>query len=533
MLKSYAAWLHLSLFCLGLPAVCFAWLGWQLSVESVYRVERGRIASDIYTALTDFDLHKSRLRVWSYKQGRSDDTPSADRADERLNLLNRMQQQASAIAANTRLAVVLDEAHGKSLQEHQDREALLLLLTAVIAKLTDETALRLDNDPSEFATIGAQFDRIGDVSLVEALAAARRQEAMLLAQERARADASLSAARRLFLTAGAFVSIVTLVLAVALSRRLRTPLRKLGAGVQAYRQGDFSYRLADFRDAEFSDLARQLNTMAGEVAQARAQATAQRQHLENMVAARTMELRTALDDLSATDAARKHLLVNIGHELRTPVTVLLGEAQVALRAKGQDGLFYRATLERIVTVARQMGSLTEDMISVVRNPAAPVTLSLRQTPLTDVIARATDTAKGLGASRQVRTRLDRTIPQIDVSTDPDRLHQVLVCLLDNAIRYSHDGGCVTLSCDLMADDHVMIQVKDEGIGIDNIDLPAIWDRGWRAQAARSHRPEGLGLGLAIAQQSARALGAALTIDSAGRAQGTNAVLRLPRCHQEA
>ncbi|MBR2655710.1 MAG: HAMP domain-containing histidine kinase [Loktanella sp.] len=525
-MKSYVAWLHLSLFCVGLPAVVFAWLGWQLSIESSYRVERGRIASDIYSALTSFDLSKAQLRIWSYEQ----DISGGDASDERRLILGEMENQAAAIADKTRQAIELDQQRQKSLQEHQEREALLNLLQDVIAKLESETAQRLaldQPDLADLAEIDAEYEQIDGLSLTDALSAARRQEAVLLAQERARADESLTAARQLFLSAGAFVSILTVLLAVILSKRLRTPLRRLSEGVQAYQSGDFSYRLADFRDAEFSTLAQQLNAMASEVKDARTRATEQRLHLENTVAARTTELRAALDDLSATDAARKQLLADIGHELRTPVTVLQGEAQVALRAKEKDSAFYRDTLERIVTVARQMGGLIEDLIEVVRNPAAQVPLALQNVALPSVISRALDTARSLGAIKQVTVAGPAKVTDITLTTDPDRLHQVLVCLLDNAIRYSHERGIVTLACTVEQDRSLSISVIDHGIGIDVLDIPAVWDRGWRAQAARAHRPEGLGLGLAIARQLAHALGGTINIDSAGKTQGTTATLRLP------
>ncbi len=525
-MKSYASWLHLSLFCVGLPAVIFAWLGWQLSVDSSYRVERGRIASDIYAALTGFEFSKAQLRIWSYEQSLS----GVDGSGQRLLIIAEMEHQAAAIAEKIRQSILLDQQRGKSLDEHLDRQVLVDLLQAVIVKLENETAQRLAGDqadPVDLAGIDAEFEQFGDISLKSALSDARQQEAVLLDQERMRADESLTAARRLFLSAGAFVSILTVLLAVILSKRLRTPLRQLSDGVQAYQDSDFAYRLAGFRDAEFSTLAHQLNAMAREVQDARTRDSQQRHHLENTVAARTSELRAALDDLSATDAARKQLLADIGHELRTPVTILQGEAQVALRASKQDIAFYRGTLERIVAVARQMGGLIEDLIEVVRNPAIRIELSLQEVPLSAVINRALETAQALGAARQVSITRPQDIPHVMLTTDADRLHQVLVCLVDNAVRYSHEAGTVALACEIGQDDSVTICVRDNGIGIDSVDIAGIWGRGWRSQAARIHRPEGLGLGLAIARQLAQALGGAISVQSAGQAQGTTATLRLP------
>jgi signal transduction histidine kinase len=94
--------------------------------------------------------------------------------------------------------------------------------------------------------------------------------------------------------------------------------------------------------------------MATEVELARTKAAEHRAELERTVDRRTSELRRTLDELSASEGARQTLLADISHELRTPVTVIRGEAQVALRLKSDDSTPYRGALERIVDVSRQM-----------------------------------------------------------------------------------------------------------------------------------------------------------------------------------
>jgi two-component system, OmpR family, sensor kinase len=525
-LRSYSAWLHLSLLCVGFPAVVFAWLGWHLLIESQYRLERGRIASDILAALTNFELDKARLRTWSYQSVTA--VPPAP--EKRLQLLSDMTLQASLISEKTQTAITLDQQRGKFLQEHQDRERLLLLLNSLVDELTRETAQLLDNAPGNPGRPQMTNPRSlseDDETLANALSSARRNEAILLSEERVRADDSLLAAQRLFLSAGASLGILTLFLAIVLSKRLRTPLQQLSQGVRSFQAGDFSYRLGHFRDKEFANFAELLNAMATEVQHARERATEQRVHLESVVADRTADLRAALDDISAAEAARKQLLVDIGHELRTPITVLQGEAQVALRANETDSQFYRETLGRIVKSTRQMGSLIEDLVEVVRNPEFQMELSVREVSVQSVMAAVLEVAQGLGASRDVTVECPDSIPQVMLTTDPDRLRQVLVCLADNAIRYSHEGGSVTIDCTVAADRLLSIRVIDAGIGIDEPDIASIWTRGWRARAARAHRPEGLGLGLAIARQLTEALGGTITIRSQGESRGTTATLQLP------
>jgi len=526
---SYAAQLRLSLLGLALPAVVLALLGWLLLTQSQYRVERGRIASDIYTALLVFDLEKSGLRSWSYRSALD---RSADPA-QRLERLDGMQAQISRIAAKAETAASLDRARGKILEEHAVRLALLAFLDDVVRMLRLETGALLDGGAADPAQIDADFDQLRGVSMAAALQEALSLEAAALHLERERADQSLAAARGLFVTAGSFGLSATLVMALLLARRLRQPLRQLDLGLRAYRAGDFSYRFAPFRDEEFAALGQQLNAMAAEVDLARTKAAQNRAALEQTVAARTAELRRTLDELAASEDARQQLLADIGHELRTPVTVIRGEAQVALRGTDRSTEPYRTALDRIVAVTRQMEHLIGDLLVLVRTPETAPLVVLRDMPLSEAIAPALETARSIAAQRDVTLHRPAQLPDTTVHADPDRLRQIITCLLDNALRYSQSGGTVTLEIDQTDPHQIALQITDTGIGIDTQQVHLVFDRGWRSEAARAHRPDGLGLGLAIAQRLTQAHSGQLEIRSGPEGKGTVAVLRLPVVAAEA
>ena len=529
MIDSYAGRLRLALLALALPAVVLAGLGWYVLVQSQYRVERGRIASDIYTALTVFELEKTRLRGWSYRRALDGGAPQADRDA----ILSRMRAQTAAMADKAGLVAALDGARGKAMAEHEDRTGLLLFLGEVIAKLERETAQLLaipgpaaeDADAARLAGIDAEFDQLRGVALADALARALQTEAAALERERLRADQSLAAARSLFLSAGGFALVATLAMALLLARRLRQPLERLDAGLRAFGAGDFSTRLDGFADSEFRRLAGLLNAMAEEVEAARARAARDQAELAAMVDSRTADLRHTLKELAASEGARQKLLADIGHELRTPVTVIRGEAQVALRQAGAGDAAARAALARIVDVTRQMEHLIEDLLVLVRDPAGQPVLALQQIRLSQALRPALDSAQVLAAQRGVALDLPDPAPDPAVMADPDRLRQVLICLLDNAIRYSHPGGQVQVQVTEGAE--LRITITDQGIGIAPADLRHVFDRGWRGAAARAHRPDGLGLGLAIARQLTQAQGGVLELAPGDAGQGVRAVLRLP------
>jgi signal transduction histidine kinase len=502
-----------------------ALLGWHVLAESQYRVERGRIGSDIYTALLVFDLEKSTLRNWSYR--RAIDQPAE--ASERVALLGAMREQISKISTKAERAALLDRARGKVLPEHDDRLSTLAFLEDVVTQLDLETELLLNGgtlEPPILSNIDVGFDQLRGVSFADALRVALSAEADALIRERDRANQSLAAARTLFLSAGGFGLVATFAMALFLARRLRQPFGELEKGLAAYGRGDFSYRFDRFRDREFVNLGSQLNAMATEVELARTKAAENRAKLERTVATRTRELRRTLDELSASEGARQKLLADISHELRTPITVIRGEAQVALRQKSNDSTAYRGALERIVDVSRQMGDLIEDLMVLVRDPQAQPDIKARRICVTEAILPAIETARTVATQREVDLQFPDPLPVLEVWADPNRLRQIVTCLLDNALRYSFAGGMVRLDIHATSD-VVMIEICDQGIGMEPDEVQHAFDRGWRSVAARAHRPDGLGLGLAIARQLTEAQGGQLSIRRGADGRGVIATLAVP------
>ena len=524
-MRSYTGRLLIGLTGLAVPAAILALLGWHVLAESQYRVERGRIGSDIYAALLEFDLEKSALRNWSYRRALNQ---LAD-ASERTALLDAMRAQIGRISVQAEQAALLDRQRGKVLSEHDDRLSRLQFLRDVVTQLDLETAVLLNDDPvgpRQLSTIDVGFDQLRGTSFAEALRIALSAEADALIRERDRTNQGLAAARNLFLSAGGFALVATFGMALLLARRLRQPFRDLDTGLQAYGQGDFSYRFTRFRDREFVNLGSQLNAMATEVELARSKAAENQAELERTVAERTHALRRTLDELSASEEARQKLLADIGHELRTPVTAIRGEAQVALRMTSDHSQPYRAALERIVDVSRQMAHLIEDLLVLVRDPQGHPEIRARVICVTEAILPALETARTVARQREVTLPDPALLPRMDVWADPDRLRQVVTCLLDNALRYSHAGGAVALDIRPAAPDLVVIEISDHGIGLAPDEVQHVFDHGWRSGAARVHRPDGLGLGLAIALQLTRAQGGQLTIRPGDDGRGVIATLTL-------
>lgn len=524
---SYGLRLQMAFAALAGLALLMAVLGWHILREAEHRVLRGRIASDIYATLLLFSEDKTELRNWSYRRILGQPAPPETR-EALIDQLNTHLAGYSTLAQEARDA---DALRAKPPAEAEARDRTRALLAVSLDRLDVQTGALLPVQPrAEGMAIqridrefGGQFGDMAEADLPALLAQSLAVERAALDMDRLRADEGLARARRLFMIAAGSGVAGSLALALWLVSRLRQPLRRIEQGLGAYARGDFSHRFDGFRDREFVQLGRQLNVMAAEVIQNRRREALFRSQLEEAVQARTAELRHALDELAASEQARQQLVADIGHELRTPITVIRGEAQVALRAPDADTP--RAALARIVEVTRQMGRLIEDLLVFVRDPRGPLPVDLRPVALDAVLSPAIEGARSQAVSRQVSVIAPDLPWGCAVLADPDRLHQIIAALLDNAVRYSHPGGQVELSVS-EGPASVTLSLRDQGIGIATADLAKVFTRGWRGRAARLHRPDGLGLGLAIAQDLARAQGGRLVLGPNAPA-GVEAVLTLP------
>ena len=279
-----------------------------------------------------------------------------------------------------------------------------------------------------------------------------------------------------------------------------------------------------------------MNTMASELETHRLSETRHRRHLEQQVGERTAALTEALQALQQTEARRRQLFADISHELRTPTTAIRGEAEITLRGADRPAEDYRAALRRIVDTSRQLGGVIDDLLAMARSDIDALSLVRRPLDLARLCAEAAAQAQALAQARGVTLLAAEPPPGPPlVMADEQRLRQLLLVLLDNAIRYSQPGGRVSLR--LQAQHTAAgstarggttwcVDVEDQGIGIPPHELAQVFERHFRGSAARRHRSDGSGLGLPIARALALAHGGQLELHSEP-GQGTRARLTLP------
>ncbi len=246
---------------------------------------------------------------------------------------------------------------------------------------------------------------------------------------------------------------------------------------------------------------------------------------------------TALKRLEAT---RRDFVANVSHELRTPLTAIRGYAETLREGALNDTEQARKFLEIIERHSERLSRLTEDLLTL-------SDLEFKHTPIRCVpmpLARALDAAvdvvreKAEQAQVEIRCELPPELPLLDA--DPDRIEQVLVNLIDNAVKFSGPGGRVTVSAHVAeppprkdkapapetAGAWVAICVADTGTGIPQHHLSRLTERFYRVDQARSRELGGTGLGLAIVKHIVQGHGGALHIESEiGR--GTRVYVYLP------
>jgi signal transduction histidine kinase len=237
-----------------------------------------------------------------------------------------------------------------------------------------------------------------------------------------------------------------------------------------------------------------------------------------------------LDRLAASFAVQQRFVADASHELRTPLTAIRGNVevlarQIAARETGpaaSDDL--TAALVDIQRESARMGRLLDALLFLAREVGATSTTTSREPVRLDAIAReALSTATALATGQELTIV---TTGAVTVAGDADRLRQLVLILLDNAIRHTPPGRRVTVEVSEAGEHGARLRVVDEGEGIAAEHLAHLFERFYRADGARGRATGGTGLGLAIARAIVRGHGGEITVESRPGA-GSRFTVHLP------
>jgi signal transduction histidine kinase len=290
-------------------------------------------------------------------------------------------------------------------------------------------------------------------------------------------DALVSRVNRAAFTAAIFASVVALALALYLSYRLLRPVGELTRAAHELAAGDLSQRVPVRGGDELGTLANSFNHMAA--------------------------------SLQLAETRRRALTADIAHELRTPLAVQRAHLEAL-----EDGI-YELTYENLKPIEehnRLLTRLVDDLRMLALADSGQLALVPTPTDFPALIKRVVARMEPQAAERQIQIHqtLDGSPPLL--SLDAQRIEQILHNLLDNALRFTPDGGVIRVQLSVISD-QCFLTVRDNGPGIPPEDLPRIFERFYRADRARSRADGGTGLGLSIARKIAQAHGGDLIAEN--------------------
>ncbi len=226
--------------------------------------------------------------------------------------------------------------------------------------------------------------------------------------------------------------------------------------------------------------------------------------------------------------SQRSFIADASHELRTPVAVVRTNAELLQRhiksRPGEGSTADEVALEDIVSESDRLGRMVDQMLTLAEADAGERGLAVSDVRLDELAEQAARSVKALADARQISLNA-QTNGHVTVRGDWERLRELLVILLDNAVKYSDAGGRVDLTVGRMHK-RATIEVHDTGQGISAEFLPHIFDRFYRIDKARSRESGGTGLGLAIAKHIAEAHGGTIRMESEV-GQGTRVTIELP------
>lgn len=234
------------------------------------------------------------------------------------------------------------------------------------------------------------------------------------------------------------------------------------------------------------------------------------------------ELKSANEELKKLDEVKSEFVSIASHQLRTPLSVIKGYAAMLLEEMKESE--EKEAINKIYLSNERLIKLVNDLLNLSRIERGKLQFEFRKTQLADVIESVISEFQMLARRRGLKLNYEKVhLPLVKI--DADKLRQVFVNIIDNAIKYTLHGG-ITIKT-LLEDDAIVISIRDTGVGMRKEDLGAIYEKFQRGRAGSEIHPNGAGIGLYIANEIIKAHKGRMWAESSGLNQGTCFYLKLP------
>ncbi|MCE5270027.1 HAMP domain-containing histidine kinase [bacterium] len=351
-------------------------------------------------------------------------------------------------------------------------------------------------------------------------------------------DVSLGSMNRGLTAAARWAGLLTLALilvsiaaVVLIVRRLVSPIYSLAEATQEVARGEFGLRVELERKDELGVLADSFNEMSTRLKTSRDEFDALNQELEKRVSestselvARYGELQSTLSQMRSLNAAKDDFISLVSHELRTPLSSIQLFSETLLHGLSKEETKRADVLSTIIRNCRRLSRLINDVLDLSRMEAGRVQVHLRRFDLAELTAVTLDSLEPNFADRSLVCAREFPRNGIELTSDPDKVIQVVTNVVGNAIKFSPAGSRIEVGIEMPEGD-ALIRVRDHGPGIAPEDIPKVFDKFHQLENINL-TVEGSGLGMSISKTLVEVLGGRIWIESRV-GDGTCVFIRLP------
>lgn len=300
--------------------------------------------------------------------------------------------------------------------------------------------------------------------------------------------------------AGLVAFVLALVVVSWLTRGIVRPLKAMQQTADAMAKGDYSTSVTITSHDEVGNLGLALNSLAQDLAK-------------------------YIEELNQMEKLRREFVANVSHEFRTPMTIIRGYNEALMDGTVNDSelahKYHRLIGDEILRLER----LITELLDLSRLQSITVTMEKEKLPLATLADSVVNLIIQQTEQKQVSIIFNKEEGGDEIWGNGDRVIQLLLIIMDNALKYTPPGGTITVST-LIEDDWVLLKVEDTGIGIPSAELPYIWNRLYKVDKSHCRADGGTGLGLAIGKEIIDLHQAKVTVTSQIQ-QGTTVAIRFP------